>query len=129
MLRSVWQPALIWTAAVVAVSLIGQPTVVCITPLAWLLAIPVGQQVVERSKNQRSDRSLVEAAICGGSLALLEGLLFLLVGYITPGASAVDRQMLSLLGLFTILIGVFACSTLAFVFAMRRQKQLEENRP
>ncbi len=126
MLKALWQPLALWSAAVVAVSLIGQPTVVCITPLAWLLAIPVGQQVVERSRNRYRQRSLVEAALCGGLLGLYQGLLFLLVGYITPGMTAQDRQLLLVLSLFSILIGLFACSALAFFFAMRKQSQLEK---
>ncbi len=126
MLKSLWQPLLVWSAAVVAVALIGQPTVVCITPLAWLLAIPVGQQVIERSSNRYQQMSLIEAAVCGGFLGLYQGLLFLPVGYITPGMTGQDRQLLLVLALFSILIGVFACSALAFFFAMRKQSQMEE---
>ncbi len=126
MLKALWQPAAVWSAAVLAVALIGQPTVVCITPLAWLLAIPVGQQVVERSRNRHSDRCLVEAALSGGLLGLFQGLLFLPVGFISPGMTWNDRQLLLVLALFSILIGIFAGATLSFFFALKRQNQLED---
>ncbi len=126
MIKALWQPLAVWSAAVLAVSLIGQPLVVCITPLAWLLAIPVGQRVIDQSKNQFDDRSLIEAALCGGILGLIQGLLFLPVGYITPGMTRQDRQLLLVLSLFSIMIGLFVCAALAFFFAMLRQDHLDD---
>lgn len=126
MCKALWLPLAFWSAAVILLALAGQPTVVCITPLAWLLAIPIGQQVIEHSRNCLADTSLVEAGICGGVLGIFQGLLFLLVGFIAPGMTAQDRQLLLVLALFSILIGLFACSATAVFFAMRSQNRLEE---
>ena len=65
-----------WLAAVLAVTLAGFPGVICITPLAWLLALRVGLRTVSASS---SSSHLPQAALAGAFLGLLQGLLFLMI--------------------------------------------------
>jgi prepilin signal peptidase PulO-like enzyme (type II secretory pathway) len=83
-------PVLYWTAAAVVVTLAGYPGVVCMTPVAWLLALPVGTGV-ERSSTLSERGMLLEAAAAGGLLGTWQGLLFgavMVVGkYVDPALS------------------------------------------
>ena len=85
---SLFLPLLLWTGSVVAISLSGYPVVICMTPLAWLLAMPVGLRL-RREITPAMDvptaagpafvsaRSLARhAALCGAALGLWQGLLF-----------------------------------------------------
>jgi hypothetical protein len=67
-------PLLFWTGSVVAISWMGYPGVVRMTPLAWLLALPVGLRV-RRESTSPGNRPVLEAALGGGLLGLWEGLL------------------------------------------------------
>lgn len=68
-------PLLEWTGAVVVASLAGYPTIAWLTPLAWLLAIPVGLRV--RRQSASPGRGPVrEAALGGCLLGIWQGLLF-----------------------------------------------------
>src|SRR5215207_4792782 len=68
-----------WLAMVVLVSLAGYPGVVCVTPMAWLLALRVGNLCVAHSKSGQSSQRLMEAALAGGFLGFLQGMLFLVI--------------------------------------------------
>src|SRR5688572_7420885 len=75
--RSVVPPFMIWAAAVISISFVGrQPGVVCVTPMAWLLACWVGLSCVARSRSGAKRSRLTEAGLAGGILGLLQGLLF-----------------------------------------------------
>ena len=52
-----------WLAMVLIVSFAGYPGVVCVTPMAWLLALRVGNIYAARSKSQQSSQRLWEAAL------------------------------------------------------------------
>jgi hypothetical protein len=71
---SLFLPMLYWTGAVVAISLLGYPGVICMTPLAWLLALPLGLRLTHESKSI-GDRLLLEAAAAGAMLGLWQGVL------------------------------------------------------
>ncbi len=68
-----------WLAMVLLVSFSGYPGVVCVTPMAWLIALRVGVLCVMRSRSESSSRRLLEAALAGGLLGLLQGILFTVV--------------------------------------------------
>ena len=68
-----------WLAIVILVSLAGYPGVVCITPMAWLIALRVGNICIARSKSERSSRRLLEAALAGALFGFLQGLLFVVI--------------------------------------------------
>ncbi|MEO7841579.1 MAG: hypothetical protein ABIU06_19740 [Anaerolineales bacterium] len=65
-----------WLAMVLLVTWAGYPGVVCVTPMAWLIALRVGNLCVWRSRSVLSSRRLTEAALAGGLLGFLQGLLF-----------------------------------------------------
>lgn len=67
-------PSLFWTGSVIAISLMGYPGVVCMTPLAWLLALPVGMRV-RRESESLGKLPALEATLAGGLLGLWQGLL------------------------------------------------------
>lgn len=67
-------PLLFWTGSVIAISWFGYPGIICITPLAWLLALPVGMRVRRESVSPGS-RPVFEAALGGGILGFWQALL------------------------------------------------------
>ncbi len=77
--RAAFSQFIIWLAMVGVVWLAGYPGVVCVTPLAWGIALRVGMVCINRSKSADSRQRLWEAALAGGLLGLLEGILFLVV--------------------------------------------------
>jgi hypothetical protein len=92
-------PLLYWTGGVVMISLFGYPGVVCMTPLAWLLALPVGLRVARESESPRS-RAVLEAVIAGGLLGLWQGLLFaaaMTAAPLLPGGGSAEELPSSLL--------------------------------
>jgi len=68
-----------WLGMVLLLSFAGYPGVVCVTPMVWLIALRVGNLVVWRSKSNLRSRRLTEAAIAGGLLGLLQGILFIFI--------------------------------------------------
>ncbi|MGH9941839.1 MAG: hypothetical protein ACRD9R_05685 [Pyrinomonadaceae bacterium] len=77
MLRAVLPPFITWATAVIFVSFVGrQPGVVCVTPVAWLMACWVGVSCVARSRSESKSALLTEAGLAGGVLGLLQGVLF-----------------------------------------------------
>src|SRR5512146_1770664 len=81
-------PLLFWTGSVIAITLMGYPEVICMTPVAWVLAMPVGLRVHRESQSPR-ERAVLEAALSGGFLGFWQGLLVpaVMVGssYLLPG--------------------------------------------
>ena len=53
-------------------SLAGYPGVICMTPLAWLLALPTGVRCVLNSRSDGTRVLLREAALAGVGLGLIE---------------------------------------------------------
>ena len=107
----------LWLGMVVLVSLAGYPGVVCVTPMAWLLALRVGVICTARSRSGESGRRLLEAALAGGFLGFLEGLLFLVIipfaGPIRPD----ERLNTILLMLIMLIIGIVTGAGLSFFTA------------
>jgi hypothetical protein len=68
-----------WLIVVLVGTFAGFSNIICVTPLAWLLALRVGNQVVLRSKSALPTLKLTEAGLAGGLLGLLQGILFALV--------------------------------------------------
>ena len=65
-----------WLVIVLTVTWAGYPGVVCITPLAWLIALRLGIDVVNHSTSQTARRRVQEAALAGAWFGLQQGLLF-----------------------------------------------------
>ncbi len=57
----------------------GYPGVVCITQMAWLIGLASGQRVATVTRSEPPRRPLVEAAIAGALVGIIEGVLFVVV--------------------------------------------------
>ncbi len=90
-LSALFLPLLLWTGSVVAISLMGYPGVVCMTPVAWLLALPVGLRV-HRELGSPGSRPVLEAALGGGLLGFWQGIL---VPAVMIAAQSIPGQTLS----------------------------------
>ncbi len=126
---AVFLPLLVWTGAVIVVTFFGYPWIVNLTPLAWLLALPVGARV-GRDSASRDHRLLLEAALGGGTLGLWQGLLFaaaLVAGPYLPGWAHLPADMPAALAfsLGAACLGVLVTAGLAVMAArlvIRRKK-------
>lgn len=74
--RSLAMWGLIWGAMVFMVTYAGQPGVVCLTPMAWLLALPAGWNYVVFAQGRPGRQPFIAGALLGAVLGLLFGLLF-----------------------------------------------------
>jgi hypothetical protein len=86
MIVALFLPLLYWTGTVIAVTLFGYPGVVCMTPMAWLLALPVGFRLARESSSPPPIlRS--ESLVTGGVLGLWQGLLLAVAMVLAPAVS------------------------------------------
>jgi hypothetical protein len=120
---SLWLPLLFWLGAVLLISLAGYPGVICMTPLAWLLALPTGVRCVLNSRSDGTRALLREAALAGGGLGLIEGVLFILATALTAGATPEGRWRMAEIGLALTVFGAPACAGLAVASAALRLRQ------
>jgi len=117
-----------WLIMVLLVSFVGYPGVVCVTPMAWLLALRVGNQVAWRSQSEQRTRRLIEAALAGGFLGLLQGVLF---AVIVPLMGPIrDNEVTnSIILIFSMLmVGTLAGAGLAFFTAFLNENRRESSR-
>lgn len=118
-----------WLGAVALVTLAGYPGVVCVTPLAWLLALNVGSQSVMRSKSEQSSSRLTEAALAGAILGLLQGILFVFIVPLMGPLREDEQARMTLLNTIFLAGGLIAGAALSFFTAFmseqrrRREKQ------
>ena len=112
-----------WLAMVLIVTFAGYPGVVCVTPMAWLIALRVGNLCVWRSKSMLSSQRLTEAALAGGLLGLLQGLLFAAIITMLEPINADERSRTIILTLIIIVAGVFAGAALSFVTAFLNERR------
>ena len=113
----------LWLAMVVLVSLAGYPGVVCVTPMAWLIALRVGNLCVARSRSETSSQRLLEAAVAGGILGLLQGILFIVVIPFAGPIQVDERIQTIILSLLMIIVGIFAGAGLSFVTAYLNERR------
>lgn len=76
-IRSLSMWLLVWGATVLFVTYQQQPGVICLTPMAWLLALPAGWNYVLFARGKPGRQPFVVGASLGALLGLLYGLLFL----------------------------------------------------
>ena len=112
-----------WLAVVLLVSITGYPGVVCITPMAWLLALRVGNLCVARSKSSQSSRRLIESALAGGFLGFLQGSLFLVVVPFMGPYQADEIAKTIVLTLIMLVAGIFAGAALSFFTAYMTERR------
>ena len=116
-----------WLVAVLLVTVAGYPGVVCVTPMAWLIALHVGNLVALRSLSDLSSQRLTEAALAGGLLGLLQGILF---GAITPFMGPIQadewtRTIILILGMLIVgmLISAGLAYTTAYLIEQKRKQR------
>ena len=116
-----------WLVAVLLVTVAGYPGVVCVTPMAWLIALRIGNLVALRSLSDLSSQRLTEAALAGGLLGLLQGILF---GVITPFMGPIQadewtRTIILILGMLIVgaLIGAGLAYTTAYLIEQKRKQR------
>jgi MFS family permease len=113
-----------WLAIVLLIAFIGkQPGVVCVTPMAWLIALRVGNICAAYSRSERSSRRLTEAALAGALLGLLQGFLF---GIISPfmGPIQADEQTRTIILIAVMIIaGIFVGAGLSFISAYLNEQR------
>ena len=112
-----------WLAMVVLVSLAGYPGVVCVTPMAWLLALRVGNLCVARSRSGESSKRLWEAALAGGVLGFLQGILFIVVIPFLGPIQTDEWTNTILLILIQLVMGIFAGAGLSFFTASLNERR------
>ena len=114
-----------WLAVVLLVTLIGQPGVVCVTPLAWLIAGWVGIDVATNSKSKESGRRLVEAGLAGAWFGFLEGILFWVIAPRMGPIQASEQASAAAIGILMVVMGMLvgaAASVFAAVLVERRHR-------
>ena len=116
-----------WLVIVLLVTVAGYPGVVCVTPMAWLIALRVGNLVALRSLSELSSRRLTEAALAGGLLGLLQGILF---GIISPFMGPIQadewtRTIILIIGMLIVgtLIGAGLAYTTAYLIEQKRKQR------
>lgn len=112
-----------WLAIVLLVTFAGQPGVVCVTPMASLIALRVGNICAARSRSQLSSRRLTEAALAGGLFGFLQGVLF---GIISPFMGPIKDDEWTraiVLILIMIVVGTFAGAGLSFITAYLNEQR------
>jgi len=112
-----------WLAIVLLMTFAGYPGVVCVTPMAWLIALRVGNICVWRSRSEQSSRRLTEAALAGGVLGFLQGLLFAVIISRLEPISPDDQTKSIVLTLIMIAVGILAGAALAFVTAYLNEQR------
>jgi hypothetical protein len=112
-----------WLAMVILVTWAGYPGVVCVTPMAWLIALRVGNICAARSRSDTSSRRLTEAALAGSVLGLLQGLLFAVIISRLEPISAEDQTRSIVLTLIMVAVGIFAGAGLSFFTAYLNEQR------
>jgi ABC-type proline/glycine betaine transport system permease subunit len=113
----------LWLTMVVLVSLAGYPGVICVTPMAWLIALRVGNLCVARSRSEKSSQRLVEATLAGGILVLLQGILFIVIVPLLGPIQADEWTQTIILTLIMVIVGIFAGAGLSFFTAYLNERR------
>ena len=112
-----------WLAAVLIVTWAGYPGVVCVTPLAWLMALRVGIVCVGRSTSNQNKQRMQEAALAGGWFCLLQGLLFWVIVPRMGPIQASEQTSATVLILFMCVMGILAGAGLSVFTAYNIERR------
>ncbi len=103
-LRSLGTWLMPWFALVLVLTYRGEPSVICLTPMAWLLAIPAGWNYVAVARGNPGRRPFLAGALLGAVLGLLYGLLYCIVALYTMPDDAGPENGISTQGLAFIIV-------------------------
>jgi hypothetical protein len=106
-----------WTLLVVVFTWQGQPGVVCLTPVAWLLAVIAGRGTLNFTRTEEPALRRAEAGLAGCLLGLLLGLLFTGMIELSAEMSFQERVTMALFGVALTFFGLLACGVAAYGMA------------
>jgi hypothetical protein len=112
-----------WLAMVILVTWAGYPGVICVTPMAWLIALRVGNICVARSTSEQPSRRLLEADLAGGFFGFLQGVLFIVVNQFLGPIQADEWTRTIILMLILLVVGIFAGAGLSFFTAYLNERR------
>ena len=122
--KAVWLPFVVWLVAVLVVAFGGrQPGVVCVTPMAWLMAIWVGLRSVAYTRSAEKPSRLIEAALAGGIFGLLQGVLFAVIAPFMGNITPEERQKALLLTIVMIVLGALVAAVLSLAIASTQERR------
>jgi hypothetical protein len=114
-LKALAPPLILWGGWVIILVLSRQPGVICVTPMAWLLALWSGGQYVHMCGKRVS---LLGPALLGAMLGLLMGLLFIAVTSLAMPVSAPgELQKALILDAVITIAGVVFCAAFSMLTA------------
>ena len=122
-------PLFLWSFLVVGVTVFGYPGVVCITPVAWMLALTVGQTCIHCSTSKTKKTRIREAGFAGGILGAGQGLMFTVINLIGIDLAPGEIPRTVLIGVIITTAGTFICAIIGVAFANyieTKQQQLTE---
>ena len=112
-----------WLALVLVVTWAGYPGVVCVTPMAWLIALRVGLVCVSRSASALPAQRLKEAALAGAWFGLLQGALLWIVLPRMGQIKSTEQISAALIVLAMILLGSLAGAGLSAFSAHQAERR------
>lgn len=115
-----------WGVVITLITWKGAPGVLCITPIAWLLAAWVAKLYLSRTRSHPS-QWVKEAALAGGLFGFLQGVLFVVLGQVLMPLSPGEQANMLLIGIASTAINLAAGGFLAGLVVMRQRKQLLAN--
>jgi hypothetical protein len=115
-------PVAWFVAMAVLATLGGYPGVICVTPMAWLIGLAAGQRVAMGSRNAPGRGVLLEAAIAGALVGVIEGLLFVVIGSRAELRDATEVQQMLGWSACMVLLGVPVTAGLAVGMAKVRMR-------
>lgn len=127
--RTLIAPMLIWVGLALFVTLSGQPGVVCITPMAWLLALWTGGQYIRLSKGQPGRLPLLGPLLVGVALGAGLAIVFAVVARVAmpvgsdPEEQSKARVLMVIIGIG----GIFACAAMSVFTGWLTLRRLSRN--
>ena len=118
-----------WLAAVLVVTFAGYPGVVCVTPLAWLLALRLGIMCVGRSASTQPSRRVLEATLAGGVFGLLQGLLFIVIVPRMGSIQASEQASAIMISVIMVVMGSLVGAGLSAFTASQTERRLRATVP
>jgi hypothetical protein len=109
-LRSLWLPLLVWVVSLAVFVALNYPPILCVTPLAWVLALYTGRVCGQGA-------GLAEAGLAGGLLGLAQGVLFGLATVLLAPSEPAEAVSALLRGAGIGLGGLAGCATLSLLAA------------
>jgi hypothetical protein len=116
-----------WGVVITLITWKGAPGVLCITPIAWLLAAWVAKLYLSRTRSHPS-QWVKEAALAGGLFGFLQGALFVVLGQVLMPLSPGEQANMLLIGIVSTVIGLLAGGFLASLVVMRQRKRILASR-